>query len=241
MIATPATVPPVALAAAPARLVLPASTRSVIRIANTGGVPLDVQVSRAGLSLGREGRPAVAPRAAPPRWLFVSRTRFRIRAHTAVAIAVRAGALRAARPGDHATLLLFSAARPGRHAVGVALRVGVVVVLRARGVVMRRLGLGALQVERHRAVHVLRIGVANRGDLDEWIDRPRVRLTLRCADYVVARPVITPRRLLARSRGVLLAVVRGNRRGRCVLDVRLLRARPPAIAARRSYGVAFDP
>ena len=235
--------PPSRLAAAPARLVLPASSRSVIRVANTGSVPLDVRVSRAGLSLGGEGRPAVGPAGGaarlairlahplPDPW----RTR---RSQSPL----RAGALRAARarrPRDAAPVLGVRDRAATRSRV--ALRVGVVVVLRARGVVMRRLGLGALQVERHRAVHVLRIGVANRGDLDEWIGRPRVRLTLRCADYVVARPVITPRRLLARSRGVLLAVVRGNRRGRCVLDVRLLRARPPAIAARRSYGVAFDP
>jgi hypothetical protein len=239
VIAAPVPVPPVSLAAAPARLVLPASSRGVIRVANTGGAPLVVQVSRAGLSLGREGHPAVGPRAAPPAWLFVSRTHFRIEPHAAVALALRAGALRAARPGDHATLLLLSAARPGRRSVGVAVRVGVVVVLRARGAVVRRLALGRVGVSRRSGGRVLRVGIANRGDLDEWIGGRRVRLTLWQAGRVVARPATVPRRLLARSDGVVVARVRGNVRGRCRLEAVLARPRPGKVAVRRVYAVGL--
>ena len=236
MIATPVAVPPpVALAAAPARLVLPASSRAVIRVANTGRAPLDVRVSRAGLSLGAEGRPAVGARAAPPGWLFVSRTHFRIGGHTTVAVLVRAGALRGVRPGDHATLLLLSAVRPGRHAITVALRVGVVVVVRARGRVARRLALGSAQVARQSHRRTLRIGVVNRGDLDEWIGRGRLRLSLWRAGRVVARPAPLARRLLARSRGVVVAPLRGGLRGRYVLEVRFLRPRPGTPAVRRLY------
>jgi hypothetical protein len=235
VIATPIAVPPpAALAAAPARLVLPASSRATIRVANTGSAPLDVRVSRAGLSLGGEGHPAVGPRAAPPGWLFVSRTSFRIRGHTAVALALRAGALRGVRPGDHATLLLLSAARPGRRAITVALRIGVVVVLRARGTMKHRLSLGPVQVERRGDRRVLRVGVINRGDLDEWLGRDRVRLTMWRAGRVVARPAPLARRLLARSRGVVVAALRSGLRGRCVLEVRLLRS-PRRPAARRLY------
>jgi hypothetical protein len=238
VIATPVAVPPpLALAAAPARLVVQASSRAVIRVANTGGVPLEVRVSRAGLALGVEGRPAVGARAAPAGWLFVSRTRFRIRAHAAVALTVRAGALRGARPGDHATLLLLSALRSGRRAIGVAVRVGVVVVLRARGAVARRLTLGTVRVERRGRRRVLRIGIVNRGDLDEWIGRERLRLTLRRSGRVVGRPVFLPRRLLARTRGVVLAAVGGRPRGRCRLELRLARPRPRSPAVRRMYEV----
>jgi hypothetical protein len=236
VIATPVAVPPpVALAAAPARLVVPASSRAVIRVANTGSAPLDVRVSRAGLSLGVEGRPAVGPRAAPAGWLFVSRTRFRIRGHTSIAVAVRAGALRGVRPGDHATLLLLSALRPGRRAISVALRVGVVVVVRARGRTARRLALGSAQVARQGHQRRLRIGVVNRGELDEWIGRDRVQLTLWRAGRVVGRPVPLARRLLARSRGVVVATLRDRLRGRYVLEVRLLRPRAGRAAARRLY------
>jgi hypothetical protein len=240
VIAAPTAVPPpVALAAAPARLVLPASSRAVIRVANTGNLPLDVRVSRAGLSLGTEGRPAVGPRAAPAGWLFVSRTRFRIRGHTAVAVALRAGALRGARAGDHATLLLLSAVRPGRHTVAVALRVGVVVVLRAQGRVARRLELGAARVERRGGRRVLRLGVVNRGDLDEWFGRDRVRLTLRRAGRVVGRPAVLPRRLLARSRGVVVATLGGGLRGRYLLEVRFLRPRPGTPLVHRFYRIVL--
>jgi hypothetical protein len=231
--------PPVALAAAPARLVLPASTRSVIRLANTSGAPLDVRVSRAGLTLGREGHPAIGPRAAPASWLFVSRTRLRIRAHAAAALTVRAGNLRQARPGDHSTLLLLSATRPGRRAIGVALRVGVVVVLRAPGPVRQRLSLGSVHLDRRGRRAILRIGIVNRGDLDEWIGGRRVLLRLRRAGRVVARPAIMPRRLLARSSGVLVASTSAQLRGRFQLEVRLARPRPRSPAARRVYRVTF--
>ncbi len=239
MIAATVAVPPVALAAAPARLLVRASSRAVIQVANTGSVPLDVRVSRAGLSLGREGSPTIGPQATPRGWLFVSRTRFRIRAHATSPLVVRAGALRAARPGDHATLLLLSAGRPGRRAIGVSLRIGVVVVLRARGAVARRLVLGSLRVERRRAVRVLRIGVANRGDLDEWLGGGRVQLTLRRAGRVVGHPPVVPRRLLARTRGVVVATVRGHPRGSYSLQVRLLRPRPHTAVLRRSYRVGL--
>lgn len=238
MIAAVVTVPPpVALAAAPARLVLPASTRSVIRVANTGGVPLDVRVSRAGLTLGSDGRPAVGPRPAPAGWLLVSRTRFRIGAHRTALLAVRAGALAAVRPGDHATLLLLSAVRPGRRAIGIALRLGVVVVLRARGAVTKRLSLGSVRVERRGARRVLRVGIVNAGDIDEWIGRSRVRLTLRRSGHVLGRPLVVPRRLLARTRGVLLVPLHGQRRGRCRLEVRLLRPNPGRAELRRVYAI----
>jgi hypothetical protein len=239
VIAAPVPVPPVSLAAAPARLVLPASSRAVIRVANRGGAPLDVQVSRAGLSLGREGRPAVGPRPAPRAWLFVSRTRFTIRPHAAVGLALRAGALRAARPGDHATLLLLSAVRPGRRSVGVAVRIGVVVVLRARGPVVQRLSLGRLHVVLRGGRTIMRIGVVNGGDLDEWIGSERVHVLLRRAGRVVARPTVMPRRVLARSRGVLLAAIRAPRHGRYHLDVRLARPRPRVRAARRLYRITL--
>jgi hypothetical protein len=237
VIVAPAAVPPVALAAAPARLVVPASSRAVIRVANTGGTALDVQVSRAGLSLGREGHPTLGARPTPAGWLFVSRTRFRIRAHATVALAVRAGALRGARPGDHATLLLLSAIRPGRHSVGVGIRIGVVVVLRARGVTVRRLALGGVRADRRPGKPLLRVGIVNRGDLDEWIGSGRVQLTLRRAGRVVARPIAAPRRLLARSSGVLVAAVRRKLHGRYALEARLLQ--PGARPVGRLYRVVL--
>jgi len=240
VIASPVVVPPpAALAAAPARLVLPASQRGLIRVANTGGAPLEVRVTRAGLTLGREGRPAIAATAAPAGWLLVSRTRFRIRAHRAVRLVVRAGPLRSARPGDHSTLLLLSAQRPSRGGVRVALRVGVVVVLRARGRIEQQLSLGSAHLRRRGNRAVLRIGIVNRGNLDEWIGGSRVQLTLRRAGHVLARPAIVPRRLLARSSGVLLAAVRLRGRGPYRLEARLLRPRPRSPAVRRVYRIVL--
>ena len=82
---------------------------------------------------------------------------------------------------------------------------------------------------------MLRIGVVNRGDLDEWIGRDRVRLSLWRAGRVVARPAPLARRLLARSRGVVVAPLRGGLRGRYVLEVRFLRPRPGTACRSPAY------
>jgi hypothetical protein len=110
-----------------------------------------------------------------------------------------------------------------------------VVVVRARGRVARRLALGSAHIARQGHRRVLRIGVVNRGDLDEWIGRDRVRLSLWRSGRVVARPTLLARRLLARSRGVMVAPLRSRLRGRYVLEVRFLRPRPGTTVARRTY------
>jgi hypothetical protein len=112
-----------------------------------------------------------------------------------------------------------------------------VVVLRARGRVAQRLALGAVRVARNGHRRVLRIGVVNRGDLDEWIGRDRVRLSLWRAGRLVARPAPLARRLLARSRGVVVAPLSRRLHGRYVLEVRFLRPRPRSPAVRRLYRI----
>ena len=117
--------------------------------------------------------------------------------------------------------------------------VGVVVVLRARGAIQQRLSLGPIRVGHRGGRTLLRIGIVNRGDLDEWIGGGRVLLTLRRAGRVVARPAIMPRRLLARSSGFLTASVGTQRRGRYRLEVRLVRPGPRSRLARRLYRIVL--
>jgi hypothetical protein len=114
-------------------------------------------------------------------------------------------------PGDHDALVLLTT-HPRRSAgVAVRLRVGVVVIVRAPGRVVRRLVLRELRVRRARGARALEVVVANRGNVTERLARERVRIWLlrRGARTALAAE---PRDLRPRTSGVVVARY-GARRG----------------------------
>jgi len=58
------------------------------------------------------------------------------------------------------------------------MRIGVRIVVRAPGRVVRRLALGPVHVLRHRKARVLEVLVVNRGNVTETLGRGSVRVTL---------------------------------------------------------------
>jgi hypothetical protein len=95
----------------------------------------------------------------------------------------------------------------------VRLRVGVVVVVRAPGAVVRRLALRGLRVAHRGRGRALELVVANRGNVTESLDRVRVTLAQTRRGGHVAVLIASGRDLCPRTSGILEFRLRGRRRG----------------------------
>jgi hypothetical protein len=207
--------PPLALTATPAHVALAGSGRSAIRVANAGRTPVVVDVGRAGFSLDLRGRPRVVPRggvrAAVP-WLTIRPGHFFLDAGASRSVTVTSRLPARVEPGDHDALVLLTT-RPQRAAgVAVRMRIGVVVVVRAPGRIVRQVALRGLRVRRTPEGRILELEVANRGNVTERLGRGRVRLALRRG---VAHATLRAeaRDLRPRTRGVVQFRYRGRLEG----------------------------
>jgi hypothetical protein len=229
--------PPLGLAANPAHVGLTGSGRATVRVTNPGSDALVVDVARAGFALDLRGRPKIVARTtarAATTWLAVRPTRFLLRPAGSRVVEVTARVPRRVEPGDHDALLLLTT-RPRRSAgVAVRMRLGIVVVVRAPGRVVRRLAVRALKVHRAGARRVLELRVANRGNVTEVLARGRVRVTLgRGATRAVLRA--TPRELRPRTSGLVQLAYRGRLRGWVTARVEIAADGVPV--ARRAFRV----
>jgi translation initiation factor IF-1 len=122
----------------------------------------------------------------------------------------------------------------GVHHVRVRLRVGLVVVLRVRGRIVRRLDPRALRVRRRGVLRLLELRLVNRGNVTEQLggDRLRVSLLRDARKLVTLRP--RSRELLPHSAGIAVFAYRGRLRGSVLARVELL---PPIRGPRRSFRV----
>jgi hypothetical protein len=230
--------PQLALTATPAHLSLAGSDRSTIRVTNAGRFPVVVEVGRAGFSLDLRGRPRVVPRGgvrAAVAWLTIRPGRFELTAGASRWLTVSSRLPARVEPGDHDALVLLTT-RPRRTAgVVVRMRIGVVVVVRAPGRVVRRLELGRLHVRRARGARILELWVANRGNVTETLDRGRVWISLRRGS-AQTRLQAEGRKLRPRTSGVVQLPYRGALRGWVTARVRIA-PEPGAPAVGRAFRV----
>ena len=231
--------PPVSLAAVPAHLTLLGSTRAAVRVTNSGTKPVVVVVSRAGFALDRRGRPLIAgsggPRSAAL-WLTFRPGRFALEPRASISVLVASRLPRRAEPGDHDALVLLST-RPLRKArVAVRLRMGVVVVVRASGKVVRRLELRGLRVARRGRGRALELVVANRGNVTESLARARAVVSRARSGRRVATLVARSRELRPRTSGILEFRFRGHPRGRMTARI-MIPAEPGRSRLLRTYRI----
>ena len=223
--------PPLGLTATPAHVALAGSSRATVRVTNPGLSPVVVDVRRAGFSLDLRGRPKIVVRGdrrAASAWVTARPTRFVLGAGASRSLTVASQLPRSVEPGDYDALVLLTT-RPRRGAgVAVRMRIGIVVVVRAPGRTVRRLALGRLRVRRHRALRVIELDVANRGNVTESLDRGDVRLTLR-RRAAVTQVRADPRDLRPRTGGVAQFRYRGPLQGWVTATARiaLQPGRPP--------------
>lgn len=207
--------PPLALTATPAHVSLVGTARSVIRVTNPGRSPVVVDVGRAGFSLDLRGRPTVVPRGgvrAASRWLTVRPGRFVLAAGASRSLTVRSRLPRPVEPGDHDALVLLTTRPQRRAGVAVRMRIGVVVVVRAPGRIVRRLVLGRIGVRRDRAGKVVELHVANRGNVTESLARGDLQLTLRRSGFET-RLRSVPRDIRPKTGGIVQLRYRGRSKG----------------------------
>lgn len=233
--------PPVALTAVPAHVALFGSARTAIRVTNAGTKRVVVDVRRAGFALDLRGRPRiVGSRGArsAARWLTFRPGHLALGPQSSALLVVAAKLPRRAEPGDHDALVLLSTRPVSRARVAVRLRMGVVVVVRAPGKVVRRLELRGLRVTRRARVRVLQLGVTNRGDVTESLTRPRAMVSSARSGRRLATLVASSRDLRPRTRGIVEFRLRARARGPVSVRI-VIPAEPGRGALRRTYRVRF--
>ena len=218
--------PPVAVSASPAHVELAGSARTTVRIRNSGGERVVLDVTRAGFALDLRGRPKIVAQARSPRsaaaWLGLRPRALALAPAGSAEVTITSHVPAAAEPGDHdALVLLTSRRRVKGGGVAVRMRMGIVVVVRAPGTVVRRVELDRLHVARLGRVHLLELGMRNRGNVTESIARGAATLSLFRAGRRVARLQAEPRDLRPRTAGVLRFLYRGPARGPATARVEL--------------------
>ncbi len=222
-----------AVSAWPSRVIVSAPGSATVGVGNPGEAPVTLVARSAGYTLDRRGRPRIEP--ASTTWFAVRPARLVVAPHGTARLRVAVRRPPEARPGDHAELLLISTEPPPGRRVAARLRIGVVVVVRVPGRRVRRLGLGQLRVHRHDRFTVVELTIANRGNVDEWLGRGRISVTLIRQGWRMASASIEPRRLLALSSGVVEVRFRSRLEGRLTAVVVLRQPRVGVAVARRSY------
>jgi hypothetical protein len=171
--------PPVALTATPAHVLLKGSARTTVRVTNSGTRRVAVDAFRAGFVLDLRGRPRIVwgrSARSSASWLTLQPAHFTIGPRSTASVVVTSKVPRGAEPGDHDALALLATRPVASGRVGVRLRLGVIVVVRAPGAIVRHLELGALQVER-RGAGGLALTVANLGNVTESLRGARAVLS----------------------------------------------------------------
>jgi hypothetical protein len=127
-------------------------------------------------------------------------------------------------PGDHPTLVLLEARSAAALRVAVAVRIGIVVDVRAPGVVIRRLVVRALRLRRSGQLRSIELALANRGNVSELVGPRRISVLLLRRGRLLATLHPSRQELLPRTTGLVDFRYRGPARGRVAAVVKIVAA-----------------
>jgi hypothetical protein len=133
---------------------------------------------------------------------------------------VEARVPRSAEPGDHHAVVLLATRTTEADGVGVRMRIGVRVVVRVPGRVVRRLVVRGLGVRRSGRARLLVVALQNTGNVTETLPRGRLAVVLRIRGRAT-RLLARRRELLPRSSAVVSVVYRGRHRGVAAVTVEI--------------------
>jgi hypothetical protein len=217
----------------PARLVVPAPGEAVVGVGNPADEPVALIARPLAYALDARGRPRVEP--ARRQWFTVRPARLVIRPHGLARLQVTVRKPSGARPGDHAELLLLSTQPPAGRRIVARLRIGVVVVVRVPGKLVHRLRPERVRARRQGARTTVEVTVANRGNVDEWLGRGRVVVSVAGRSGRLVGLPREGRRLLARSTGIVEVRFRRRLRGSVAIVVTVMHPREGVTAERRRW------
>jgi hypothetical protein len=201
----PAGGPFISLSATPAHMTLLGGVRQTLLVRNDGASSVRLLAARTAFAFDLYGNASVAPRQIPPRsahaWLAVSPKHLTLAPGREGALRVVAHPPRGASPGDHQALVLLSASARGGARVAVRARIGVLVLVRVPGRIVRQVVVGRVWA---RHAHTIAVTAVNRGNVAERLLPGQVTVSLRRGHRIVEVVRGTARDLLPRSRGILV-------------------------------------
>jgi hypothetical protein len=199
--------PPVALVASPAHVELAGSGRTTVRVTNSGTSRVVLDVRRAGFALDLRGEPRIvgenATRRSAASWLTFRPRTLALGPSSSGSVTIASRVPGRAEPGDHDALVLLTTRRRVRDGLAVRVRMGVVVVVRAPGQVVRRVAVRGLRVVHGRRGRTLELSVMNRGNVTESFVRGRVAISVERGGRRLAQLTTGTRSLRPGTRGVL--------------------------------------
>ncbi len=233
--------PQINVAVNPGTLLLDRADRETLVVTNAGDVASTIDVGVGNYSIAEDGSVQVDPRLEPSRsakrWLTVSPSVLNLGPRQSAVVTVTSKAPHIAAPGDHHALVLLTGRASGQTAgaVQVRARVGVGTLVRVPGELRRHLQVHRLSVHRAGSAKVVRLGVTNKGNVNERLARGQARVVLRRNGRVIARLTTRTRSLLPGTSGVISFPYTGRLTGRIKVTATLRpTATVPGIAATAS-------
>jgi len=221
--------------------VLDGASQTAVSVTNSGSTRTTIDVRIGNYVILTDGRVRIDPKLPPGRsakdWLTASPRRVELAPGETAEVTVTSRPPRAAAPGDHHALVLLSSAPRSSSRVAIRTRVGVTTLVRVRGPFVRQLRSLGLSVKAMRKARVVRLGLENRGNVNERFVSARTTLVLRKSGKVVATLHAGTRSILPGTRGDLVFAYRGRVRGDVTAVARVL----PARAAEAGPGMTTTP
>jgi len=229
----PAARPVASLSVTPAHVTLLGRSPQLLAVHNDGAVRVQVSVRPTSFDFDAYGNAEIAPERTPARsadtWLAVQPSGLVLAPGAERRLRVEARPPPRAAAGDHHALILLSANTPGARGITIRTRIGVLVLVRVPGRIVRQVALGRVWVDGGARARRIVVTTINRGNIAERLLSGQLTVALRRAGRVVTLAHGLPRDLLPQTRGVAVVPLRASLRGPFTAVVRV--AAQPGFAA----------
>lgn len=225
----------ISVSVSPSRLILLGSTHQDLEVRNAGSETTTIGLSVADYGLTPEGVVVIDPATdrgrSAERWITVTPSTLQLAPGQEGRVRVSSRVPRVAAPGDHQALVLLSGegSSAGRGPVRVRTRVGIGTLVRVDGDLRRDLVVHSVRLHRGGGRKVFRIGMSNRGNVNERFERGQVTVRLVRRGRTVATVTTRARSLLPGTSGIMSVAYTGKLTGP-VRAIATVRPTPAALA-----------